>query len=178
MPRTLDPGYIADVQLAVTTPTFLIDFYHSGTIEYLSTGGAITYNSHSHVSGADMVALSDSEATIRIPATSTRITEIQDGDWRNETCTIYAYYDATTAATIMEGTIDASRLGGDSITVRVLSTNILGKYTPVYTYDAICTNLPVDGEYLEWQSETIVVTSVRVNSWTNLLDYLRGGGRL
>lgn len=167
MPRNLTPDFVDNTEATATRPLFVVKINHSGTEEYLSCIGAVTFDGDSYVAGgAEISGLSDSMATIRLPATSTRIGEVQDSDWRGGICVVYAlYYDSMTdvvfaasdGVPIIDGLIDSSGFSGDFVTIVAKHKNLLGKNTPVLTFDDACNHMPVPGEVLTWEGVDIVI---------------------
>ena len=92
MPRDLTVAQQANAEAASTRPVHVIAWEHSGSEELLSCTGDIILDSKLYTAGGLKVSSiqDDKAATITLPATSARIAEIQNNDWRGGTCKIYA----------------------------------------------------------------------------------------
>ena len=92
MPRTLSSDQLSNVQQAVTRPVYLVDWEHAGTQELIAcTSGDVVYDGMTF-SAADLRVVSidgGRTATLSMPASATRNTEVQNGTWRMGACTIY-----------------------------------------------------------------------------------------
>ena len=92
MARTLNSTQQTNVEAGSTRPIYLVEWQHAGTTEYLSCSGDVTYDGQLYSEGGlTITSLEDSKtATLVLPATATRVTQIQNNDWRLGICKITA----------------------------------------------------------------------------------------
>ena len=166
MARTLTAGQTTNVEAASTRPIYIIDFGHSGATEYLSCSGDVTYGGQAYTGGELRVTqIVDSDvATITMPATSTRVTEVTTSTWRNGSVVIRlipgAPGDSGTytsspdeAIVVMDGIIQSSNMSGEVITVTVKNKYFTGALAPRLRLDQIAHHIPPVGSTSTWDSE-------------------------
>lgn len=159
------------MEQVVTRPIYLVQLNHSGTVEYLSCSGDITFDSQVYVAGGAAIAtINNSEsATIVVPNSVARLDQIQNNDWLDGICVIY-YIPALPsdgdsfalgdALLMLDGIIDSSGLRGESVNIAVRHKWLTGNMSPIYTFDQFCNHIPPAGSTLEWDNETVVLDSV------------------
>jgi len=156
VPRIINPTFEGELSAIVTAPVFLVDLaYGVSTTEKFITSDLFAVSGYG--SGADIINLSDNEAEIRLPGTAARVQEVIDGDMRDGTCTITAISDDNDYQTVvMDGAIDSVRYTGGDIILSVLTETLLGKYTPVYTYNSFANFMPAEGEVMDWDGSNVI----------------------
>jgi hypothetical protein len=168
MARTLTATQQTNVDAAATRPIYIIEWTHSGSTEYLSVTGDITYGGQAYTQGGVNISqIIDSDvATLTMPATSTRITEVQDATWRQGTCVIRTILGAPgdsgtytaspdQALVIMDGNIQSSRLNGEVITVTVKNKYFAGALCPRLRLDQVANHIPPVGTTFDWGSSQV-----------------------
>ena len=168
MARELTSTQQANVEAGATRPIYLVEWKHSGTTEYLSCSGDVSYGDGSPIQtytagGITIAGLEDSKtATLILPATAARVTEIQNNTWRRGHCKITAIlaapgdspvYAAADGLLVLDGLIESSSFSGESITVIAKSKYYTGALLPRFTYDDVVTSAPAVGTVSTWEGE-------------------------
>ena len=169
---TLTAGQLSNVEEVATRTINIVEIEHSGSIERLSCSGALSYDGADYTFGGVNIRRIENNrsATLTLPATATRITESQNGTWRNGTCKIYAIpalptdsniFAAADGVLVLDGFISTSSFANDRVTVTVVHVNLDGNYTPRNLIDEACNHVPSPGSILTWEGENIVLVSRR-----------------
>lgn len=177
MARTLTATQQTNVEADATRPIYLVEWLHSGTIEYLSVNGEVTYGGQAYTPGELRInQIIDSDvATISMPATATRVAEVTSQVWRDRSCVIRLIpgapgdsgtYTASpdAALVVMDGIIQTSVFAGNRITVTVKNKYFTGALCPRLRLDQVAHHIPpvgtvqeLDGtsyDYAQWYKTT------------------------
>jgi len=166
MPISLTTTQLSNIAAAATRPIYLVQLNHSGTLEYLSCSGAVTYDGQAYTAGgARLKGIRGARsATIEIKQTSTRIGEIQTSAWRGGVCKIYYIpalptdtptYTTADAILVFDGLIDISSAQGESLTIQAKNKYLTGVMAPVLTVNQICNHIPPPGTVTTWEGEKV-----------------------
>lgn len=181
MPRELTSTQLTNVNATATRPIYLVEWAHSGSTERLSSSGSITYDGNAYTAGGVLVrSISNGRsATITVPATAARAGQVADNDWRNGTCKVYCIpgapgdsgtYAAAAGILLIDGVIDSSRLGRNTVNVQITSKYLVGVTTPVLTFDRICNHLPAPGSTIEWEGDSLALERVEpIIDWSSFV---------
>jgi len=170
VPRSLTTDQQDNAELASTRPVHIVAWEHSGVEELLSCTGDITLSGQVYTAGGLKIGsiLDGKSATITLPATSTRITEIQNNTWRGGTCKIYAIPSVpgdsgiyTESILQIDGVIQASNLQGETIRVSIIHTNLDGNYSPRDLLDDVSSHAPAAGTNILWEGDRLVLEARR-----------------
>jgi hypothetical protein len=172
MPRSVTAAQRANLELAATRPLYLVSWEHSGSEELLSCGPEIVFDGQTFTAGGLRVdQISDSRsATISLPATSTRVTETQNGTWRQGSCKIWQIpsapsdgdtFDAADGILLIDGEIRASEFSGEEIVASITHKTLSRKLTPRHTVDAVTAFSPAPGTIISWEGEKLILESPR-----------------
>jgi len=172
VPRVLTSTQQTNVDAAATRPVYVVAWEHSGVEELLSCAGDIILDSKVYTAGGlNVGGIQDGRsATITLPATSTRIAEIQNNAWRGGTCKIYAVpaspsdsgiYIAAESILMMNGVITASRFRGETISVNIIHVNLDGDYSPRDLLDDVCNHIPAPGTQILWEGDRMTLETRR-----------------
>lgn len=170
MPRDLTEAQLTNLALPSSRPVYCVWIEHSGMIELLSSAGDVVFGGLPFTAGGvNIKRIQDSQsATIELPATPTRIAEVQNGTWRYKPCYIFVIpgtpsdsgvYATAEGLTLLSGIIDDSKFSENVVTVTVIHQNLDGNYTPRNLYDEVCNHIPAPGTVITWDSETLVLES-------------------
>lgn len=161
---------VKNTLLTVTKPVYLVQLNHSGTVEYLSCSGSVTFDSQDYDAGGCNIRrlrLYES-ASIELSASATRIAEVQNYDWRGGICKVYYIpaasgdslsFNAADAALLLDGVIDTSSFSGEKIKIEAVHKYTVGNMAPGLLFNHFCNHLPAIGESLDWGA---VVTNADV----------------
>lgn len=167
MARELSSTQQTNVEAGSTRPIYLIEWQHSAATEYLSCSGDITYNGQLYGGGdpddpPKITGLVDSKtATIQTPATSERVSEIQNNLWRLGICKITAILaspsDGDTFTTadgilVLDGVIERSTFSGEYVTTTVKCKYYTGALVPRFSFNDVV-DPPAVGTVSEWEGE-------------------------
>jgi len=172
MPHDYSKSQISNIQSEKPAPILLCQLNHSGTVEYLSASGAITYDGQAYAPGGfNLVNLKDSASSaIQIAPTAARVTQIINKTYKNG---IYKLIyipaistDSTTFAAaagklIFDGIIDISVFGNEYVTVQGYNKYLRGNLSPGYVFNQFCNHIPPAGSTLTWGSETVAFEPVQ-----------------
>jgi hypothetical protein len=172
MPRSVTPGLQTNLSAEATRPIYLVAWEHSGSEELLSCAGEVIFDSQTFTAGGLRVTqISDSRsATLSLPATSTRVTETQNGTWRGGACKIWQIpaspsdgdtFDAEDGILLIDGEIRSSAFAGEDISVSVSHRTLSQKLTPRHTVDAVTAFCPAPGTIISWEGEKLILESPR-----------------
>jgi len=168
MARELTSTQQTNVEAGATRPIYLVEWQHSGTTEYLSCSGTVQYGSGSPVQtytagGLTIAGIEDSKtATIVLPATADRITEILGNTWRGGICKITAIlaapgdtplYSSADGLLMLDGLIEASTFSGETITVTAKCKYYTGALVPRFTFNDVTGIIPAVGSVSTWEGE-------------------------
>ena len=164
MARTLNSTQQTNVEAGSTRPIYLVEWQHAGTTEYLSCSGDVTYDGQLYSEGGlTITSLEDSKtATLVLPATATRVTQIQNNDWRLGICKITAIlaapsdtptYSASDGVLMLDGVIEQTSFAGETISVIAKCKYYTGALVPKFTYDDVVTETPAVGTTSTWEDE-------------------------
>lgn len=168
MARELTSTQHTNVEAGATRPIYLVEWQHSGTTEYLSCSGTVQYGSGSPVQtytagGLTVTGIEDSKtATIVLPATADRITEILGNTWRGGVCKITAIlaapgdtplYSAAQGLLMLDGVIETSTFSGETITVVAKCKYYTGALVPRFTFNDVTGIIPAVGSVSTWEGE-------------------------
>jgi len=168
MARELTSTQQSNVEAGATRPIYLVEWNHSGTVEYLSCSGDVLYGDGSpnqtySAGGITIARLEDSKtATLILPATAARVAEIQNNTWRTGICKITAIlaapgdspvYAAADGLLVLDGVIESSSFSGETVTVTAKSKYYTGALIPRFTYDDVVTSAPAVGTVSTWEGE-------------------------
>jgi len=168
MARELTSTQHTNVEAGATRPIYLVEWNHSGTTEYLSCSGTVQYGSGSPVQtytagGLTITGIEDSKtATIVLPATAARITEILGNTWRGGVCKITAIlaapgdtplYSAADGLLMLDGVIETSTFSGETISVVAKCRYYTGALVPRFTFNDITGIIPAVGSVSTWEGE-------------------------
>jgi len=168
MARELTSTQHTNVAAGATRPIYLVEWNHSGTVEYLSCSGTVQYGSGSPVQtytagGLTVTGIEDSKtATIVLPATAARITEILGNTWRGGICKITAIlaapgdtplYAAADGLLMLDGLIETSTFSGETITVVAKCKYYTGALVPRFTFNDVTGIIPAVGSVSTWEGE-------------------------
>lgn len=171
--RSLSSGQLTNLAASQTRPIFIVEWQHSGSTEYISCSGDITYGGQVYVSansspnygGVNISRIEGSKtATLTLPATSTRITEVQNGTWRQGTCIIRAIPglpgDSGTYTSspeqgilILDGIIESSSFSGEIITVQAKCKYYSGDIFPFLQLSEVANWIPAVGDAFEYNNQ-------------------------
>lgn len=164
MARDLSSAKQANIEAGATRPIYLVEWQHSGLTEYLSCSGDITYDGQAYTAGGLTISsMEDGKtATILLPATSTRIAEIQNNTWRLGICKITAIlaapgdsptYAAADGDLMLDGVIEQTTFSGELISVIAKCKYYRGALVPRFTFDDVVSVVPAVGSTSEWEGE-------------------------
>ena len=164
MARFLTSTKQANVEAGATRPAYLVEWQHGSSTEYLSCSGDITYDGQLYTEGGlTITSLEDGKtATIVLPATAARVTEIQDSTWRLGVCKITAIlaspgdsptYAASDGDLMLDGVIEQSSFSGETISVTAKCKYYRGALVPRFTFDDVITSVPPVGSTSTWEGE-------------------------
>jgi len=169
--RSLTSTQLSNLAAEQTRPIFLVEWAHSGTTEYLSCSGTVTYGGQTYygaggaspdIYGVNITRLEGSKAAqLQMPATSTRITQVQNGSWRAQSCIIRAIpglpgdsgtYSASPdeGILILDGIIETSALNGEVVTVTAKSKYYQGEIFPSFQLSDVASHIPAVGNAFEY----------------------------
>lgn len=166
MPISLTAAQLERIHASATRPIYLIQLNHSGTVEYLSCSGAVTFNSQAYTAGgANLKAIRGARsATLTIKQTPARIGEIQSSVWRGGICKIYYIpglptdtptYALADGILVLDGLIDTTSAQGSSITIQAKHKFLTGVMAPILTINQICNHIPPAGSVTDWEGERV-----------------------
>lgn len=172
MSRTLTTSQNAAVDSNSTRPIFVVQINHSGTIEYLSSSGEVTFDGLPYVPGIKVSSIQDaSAASLELPWSTARVAEIQNGAWRGGICKVWAIpalpdeatpvYDLADGILMLDGQIRASSFSGNRVSIQAAHVSAISKISPRYTYDAVCNHIPPAGTQIVWEGEILTLESRR-----------------
>lgn len=164
MSRSLTTTQQGNLTANATRPIFLVKWAWNGTTEYLSCSGAVTFDSSPYTAGGiNIRQIEDSKtATLFLPATSTRVTELLSNDWRGASCVIYAIaaspsdsptYSASDGITVLDGIIESAQYAGDTLTVTAKCKYYIGAQVPRFIVNEISTQVPGVGASYNWDDD-------------------------
>lgn len=166
MPRPHTPTQLSKASATATRPIYLIRWKFGASVEYLSCSGDITYDGNSYVPGINIRSMKIGvSASLSIPATAARVTDIQNSAYRGGLCEVWhipaAPGDTLTFTTadsmlLLDGVLDTAKMSGESINVGAINKYLTGEMSPVFTFDQICNHIPPAGEVLDWEGEKLV----------------------
>lgn len=169
--RALDAETQAEVAIDFTQPVYLVKMLFPAGDVYVSSGKQITFEGNIYIegqvsvgtvrwdangrqSGEIVLSNEDNAATALILGTSVNDIQIE----------IYQTYllpggGNTQPQTYLKGSMDGSKVGASSSTVRVLSTASETGFVPNRYYTAAegFSWLPIDGETIVWGGEVFVL---------------------
>lgn len=173
MPRTLTTTQQANTTADKVKPVYLVDWAHSGMQELIAlTQGEVVYDGMTFSPGDVRLTQIDNgrTATLSMPASAARISQVQDGTWRGSNCKIYyvpavpgdalSFVEAD-AIIVMDGEIRTSQKSGGDIVVNVQHINLGVKLAPRHTFDAIGNHIPAPGTVITWEGDQVVLEQVR-----------------
>lgn len=168
MPRTLTSDQLSNVLADAVWPIVLVQLNHSGTLEYLSCSGDVTYDSQAYTGGGCSVRsiVDSTSATLVLTPSPSRAEEIQSGVWRGGTCVIYyipalpsdsSTFVAADGVLMLDGLIDTSSIKGEAHTITAKNKYLTGRMGPGYIVNEVASSayLPAPGDSLEWEGETV-----------------------
>ena len=172
MPRDLSSTQIAALEAPATRPIVVVAWEHSGAEELVSCSGDITLDGKNYTAGDMSVkeVNDDSSATVHVPATSARITEVQNGTWRGGTCKIYLIpaspsdspiFTAGQSILVLDGIIKSSQFSGNKVSAQIIHTNFDGNYSPRDIIDSASNHVPAIGSQIDWEGERYVFVGRR-----------------
>lgn len=149
---------------------YLVEINFSGTAEYLSCSGAVTYDGQAYAAGGCSVESMKNQETARLsfPATAERNAQLLSASWRKGVCNIYyipgAPGDSLTYAVadgvlLFPGLIDEAKFSNDSIILDVVNKYLTGVMCPGLIFNQFCNHIPAAGTSITWEGETDVLES-------------------
>ena len=166
---------------AVTLPIYLIDI-NFATGEYLSTNGDRTVGAITYLGGETGLSAAEDWATasVRMPASATRMQTLITGDWRGSSAKIsllpainypmrlesgyvedgYARQGLVIDDPILliNGVLTGANGDSDTITFEITHSARVGKWAPrIRLMPPICNWLPAPGTRLNWAGEVFVL---------------------
>jgi len=152
-----------NVEAGATRPVYLVEWRFAASVEYLSCSGAITYDSQVYTEGGlKLISREDGKtATLSLPATSSRVAQIQANTWRGGICKITSIlastadgptYALAVGHLVLDGVIEKASFSGEVITVIAKCKYYRGALVPRYVYDDV-TSTPAVGSTSTWESE-------------------------
>tara|TARA_R110002049_G_scaffold281333_1_gene460875 strand:+ start:33860 stop:34378 length:519 start_codon:yes stop_codon:yes gene_type:complete len=157
--RDLQKATFDNASGAVTEPLLLVLWEHSGMEESLSCTVPVTLAGRNYAAtGIEVSGLSVGEsATVVVPVTAARITEVNNGTYRNRPCKIYSIaanpaldddFDLLDAVLALDGIISASEFTGSEIRASIVHKSAVGNLTPRNTISEIANHIPPAGTVL------------------------------
>jgi len=154
--RSVSSGILSNLLLDATRPVALVRIEHSGLLELLSETGTIIFDGEVYTAGGITVdSVADGEsATLSMPVTSDRISEIQGSTWVNGVCQIYfvpgttddtAEYTAAQGVLSLDGMIASSSFSGNKISIKAVHRSLGKNYTPRNIISEVCNHIPPPG---------------------------------
>lgn len=170
MPRTVTGQQQENLSREASRPVYLVSWEHSGSEELLSCAEEIVFDSQTFTAGGLRVTqIADARsATLTLPATSTRVTETQNGTWRGGACKIWQIpaapsdgdtFEAADGILLIDGEIRTSELSGESIVVSVTHRTLSQKLTPRHNIEAVTAFSPAPGTVITWEGDKLVLES-------------------
>lgn len=171
MPRALTAWQLDNCDSATAKPICLMQLNHSGTVEYLSATGAVTYDGQLYTAGGfNINSIVDSRsATFTLAATPARMAEVTRSTYRRGICIIYYIpgvdgdtptYTADKGVLMLDGRIDTSGVSDGLVTVVAMNKYLTGRLGPGYTFNQFCSHMPAPGSSIVWEGETVPFESV------------------
>ncbi len=169
---TITTAQLALLSPETTKPLVLIQWAHSGLLELLSCGDDAALNGEKYTEG--LIKLESMEANKRavlsVPATATRLAEMQTRSWRNGACKIYSVFSAPDVSDYItkdvllsiDGVIVKSS-SSDLKTVKVIVEHrgLSSLMTPRNIIDEVTKNTNPAGATLTWQGTKIIFKAPR-----------------
>lgn len=162
----LTPTQIQNASQSATRPIYIVALEHAGVEELLSSSGDVVYDGQNFLAGGVTVSgISNTRAaSLTLPWSATRITEIQNGSYRGGSCKIWyipgvpsdmdLIFDAEDGILVMDGEIRTSRFSGDSINLAVTHRNSGNIFTPRNTLKQVTNFSLPPGTLITWEGET------------------------
>lgn len=159
MSRDLPLLQLQNAEKQVTEPLLLVLWAHSGAEETLSCSAEAVLDGRNYLATGIEVSglvIGDS-ATVTIPATRDRITEVNTGTYRNQVCKIYSVaantaqednFDMHEAVIALDGIIVASEFTGSEIKASILHKSVVGNLTPRNNISEVANHIPPAGTVL------------------------------
>lgn len=162
--------HVNNILPSSTRPIYLVEINFSGTAEYLSCSGAVTYDGQAYAAGGCSVESMKNQETARLsfPATAERNAQLLNSSWRRGVCNIYFIpgapgdtltYAAADGVLLLPGLIDAAELSRDSIRLDVVNKYLTGVMCPGLIFNQFCNHIPAAGTSITWEGETDVLES-------------------
>jgi hypothetical protein len=177
MPADLTPAQLAAASADITRPIYLVCLEHAGVEELLSSSGDVVFDGQNYLAGGIAVSgISNTRsATLTLPWSATRVTEIQNGSYRGGKCKIWyipgvpsdtdLIFDAEDGVLVMDGEIRSSRFSGDSVSIAVTHINNGNVFTPRNTLKQVTNFALPPGTLITWEGETRQLESRRFGAF-------------
>lgn len=161
------------VTASATRPIFIVEIAHSGTPEFLSASGDLTFNGQPYSAGGCRVtALEDAQAaTVELPWTAQRVLEVQTGAWRNGVCKVWAIpaspdddpavYSLSDGILMLDGKLRGSAFQGERIVCQAAHVSAVSKISPRHTFESVCNHIPATGSQIVWEGDILTLESRR-----------------
>lgn len=187
MPADLTPEQLSASSAEITRPIYIVALEHAGVEELLSSSGDVVYDGQNYLAGGVTVSgISNTRAaTLTLPWSTTRMTEIQNGSYRGGSCKIWyipgvpsdadLIFDAEDGILIMDGEIRSSRFSGDTVTLSVTHINNGNVFTPRNTLKQVTSFSLPPGTLITWEGETRQLESRQFGSFEQAYRALAGG---
>lgn len=171
MSRTLTASQTTAVDSNSTRPIFVAQINHSGIIEYLSSSGEVTFDGLPYTPGIKINSIQDaSAASLELPWSTARVTEIQNGAWRGGICKIWALpavpdFDGVfllaDGILILDGQIRSSSFSGNRVSVQAAHVAAISRISPRHTFESVCNFIPAAGTQILWEGDILTLESRR-----------------
>jgi hypothetical protein len=168
MPLYLTQDQLDNVEARATRPLYLVEIWHSGEQELYSSSGRIVYDGDVYeAGGANVAAIQDSfSATVTLPWSPSRMSEIQGGTYRKQPCIIRYIpeapgsndvFPAGAAITLIDGQIRSSGFSGDRVSVSVEHVSTSTRYSPNNTINEVTAFVIAPGTQIEWEGDILIL---------------------
>ncbi|WP_027949873.1 hypothetical protein [Haliea salexigens] len=169
----LTTSQLQNASQPATRPIYIVALEHSGVEELLSSSGDVVYDGQNFLAGGITVSgISNTRsATLTLPWSTTRMTEIQNGSYRGGSCKIWyipgvpsdtdLIFDAEDGVLVMDGEIQSSRFSGDRVNITAAHISNSAVYSPRTTLDEVTSYAVAPGYQIKWEGEILVLEASR-----------------
>lgn len=170
--RDLSDSIVSNLEGPATKPVYLVSMEFGAMPELLSaTGSAVVFDGADYGGYVNVDNIANSQsARLSVPATASRVADLQNGTWRGGYCKLYAVpavpndgnsYTVAESVLVLDGTILSAKSNANTVQIDVIHKNLAGRFSPGNLFDAVCNHLPAPSTVLVWESERLVLERVK-----------------
>lgn len=163
---------VRDLLLSVTRPTYLIEIINGVDSEFLSCNGEVEFDSDNYTEGVKIQShVLYESCTIKINATSSRISEVQSSFLKGLQCNLYLIssdpsvplvFNNADSILMLYGIIDSSKFSGDSVSIDIINFNLAGAMCPSLMFNQFCNHIPAPGDTFDWGTDNTQIIETPV----------------